>query len=121
MKRAMTILTVCELLFLLTGCAAVSDFTERHTNTRPYLNVSQGYITDADWYREAERKWNCDDGMPTQIEVGTEVRPWYWGSTKMRAGVGYQHQSNMTCGEPFNDKPETWLDQVLIWVRAGGF
>lgn len=92
------------LLLLLAGCAS---------NPEPYLQVGVGYQIDAnsDWYLRTDREWQCSDNFQAHFEVGLD-----WGKTTL----GYHHQSWWTCGGPFNDRKELYVDDIRLTHQFGG-
>ena len=82
------------VLSLLAGCAG-----------QPYLEVGLGYQVNA------ASGWACASPYQGNFEVGVEYE---------RFTVGYNHQSHALCGAPFNNKAESWTDDVRITYKFGG-
>lgn len=86
-------------VFALCGCAA-----------SPYAEVGVGYKVKADWWMEPEHGGGRN---PTaHIELGLEFDNGY--------SCAYSHWSHYRDGGPFNDRPETYKDEILCQKRWGG-
>lgn len=90
------------LTLLVAGCGST-----------PYFEVGVGYQIDknSDWYVRTERPWQCSDNYQGHFELGLD-----WGDTRL----GYHHQSWFTCGDPFNSRPELYVDDVRLTHTFGG-
>ena len=98
------ILLVIGLMTTLSGCG---------TNG-PYVEIGIGYQIDemTDWWLRTERPDTCDNNDVFHIEAGYEFEN-QWT-------VGYTHQSHVSCGGPFNDKPEMYRDEIIVTKKWGG-
>lgn len=83
-------------------------------SSTPYFEVGVGYQIDdnSDWYLRTEREWQCSDNFQAHFEAGVE-----WDSGTR---IGYHHQSWWSCGGPFNDKPELYVDDIRVTHKFGG-
>ena len=104
----------------------------KHYNHAPYASIALGYklagsdLFMADKQCTSERvlsdviQTQCAEvrrNPSTQIEIGYEVRV----SEYFTVSAGYQHQSQLLQGWPFNDNDaEFYADQVFIRLRVGG-
>lgn len=96
---------IVVMLIAISGCASVPG---------AYAEVGVGYQIDdnSDWYVRTEREWQCSDNMQAHFEVGYE---WDQGTK-----LGYHHQSWWTCGGPFNDRSELYVDDIRLTHKFGG-
>lgn len=87
------------------GCASV----------KPIAVLGVGYQLDSktDHWLQTTRDYECSSNFPSHIKLGVE--------TKNKWQISYYHQSWVPCGGPFNSKPETYKDQILIEKKFGGF
>ena len=99
------ILLAIGLMTMVTGCGTA----------KPYVAVGIGYQLDnmTDWMLRTEREWACENPDVFHGEVGVE-----WPS---KVTLGYHHQSHVSCGGPFNNKPETYRDEIIIRKQWGGY
>ncbi len=88
-------------LFLLTGCAAT-----------PYGEIGLGYKFNqwSDWHLRTE---HAGGRNPTaHFEAGLEWNKGY--------SCGLHHWSHLRDGGPFNDRPETYLNEIICKKRWSG-
>jgi len=97
------ILLAIGLMSMITGCG-----------TSPYFQAGLGYQLDGmtDYMLRTDRDWTCDDNWTGNFEAGLEFdNQWT---------AGYRHISYVTCGGPFNSKPEVYMDEIIISKKWGG-
>lgn len=97
------------VLIALSGCAAPQKI-----GAEWYGEVGIGYQLDeqTDVLRRTDQPYECSANFPTHFEVGLD-----WGNARL----GYHHQSWLLCGGPFyNDRPETYADDIRFTYRFGG-
>lgn len=70
-----------------------------------YLEISQGIKIDTVLWKESN--WNGK--YPTAVSIGH-----HWDYKDIYFRAQFNHLSNIDRGAPFNDKSETWLDQVNV-------
>ena len=92
-------------ILLLSGCAHVA----------PYCNVAlSGQINEySDELLHNDRDYQCSKNVKFDAECGVETRQ------HIKAGI--RHRSNLLCGGPFNDRPETYELDVRISGEIGGW
>lgn len=83
-------------------------------SSTPYAEIGIGYTLNemSDWYLSTEREWTCDNPDTFHGEVGLEFdNQWT---------LGYHHQSQVSCGGPFNSNPELYQDEIILRKKFGG-
>jgi len=102
-----TLIAITFLLFMvpLGGCAS---------QPAPYFEVGIGWNIDemTDYWLKTEQSWTCDNNDTFHAELGLE-----WDNNVQ---LGYHHQSHVSCGGPFNDKPEVYQDEIILTKKWGG-
>ncbi len=94
---------VLAVLLVLGGCGST-----------PYGELSLGYQLDSqtDYWLQTDRTWQCAKNIQFNGEIGLEFdHGWQ---------VGLHHQSWLMCGDPFNDRPEVWQDDIKVTKKFGG-
>ena len=101
-------------LLKIVACSLVPMLLMACSGTKPYLEVGIGVTLNgnSDWYLSTKRDWTCDNYDTFHGEVGLEF-PKDWT-------LGYHHQSHISCGGPFNSKPELYQDEIILRKRFGG-
>jgi hypothetical protein len=93
------------MLLVITACSGTPA---------PYFEVGIGWNIDemTDYWLKTEQSWTCDNNDTFHAELGLE-----WDNNVQ---LGYHHQSHVSCGGPFNDKPEVYQDEIILTKKWGG-
>ena len=84
------------------------------TKPDPYMEIGIGYTIDGntDYWLQTDRDWTCRNNDTFHAEIGLEF------DYDLR--LGYHHQSQVSCGGPFNSYPETYQDEIILTKKWGG-
>lgn len=110
----MQFLSKPQRLFILICLISVAILTTsgcaHNTHPMPYLETFVAYR-----YGEQDFFTSCSDEN-SGWRVGVEGKV----AKYMTVAAEWEHISHLTCGSPFNDKPEQDIDHVGIRFKIGG-
>ncbi len=100
---------VIALLVGLTGCAGL------------YVRAGLGLQDDSntDYWEQTDRDWQCENPA-FRAEAGWESKRYEFMGLPLQHGVSYWHDSWLSCGTGFNERPESYSNGYLGWIKAGG-
>ena len=102
--KAASLSLLCTMSMLI-GCSTPPD---------PYMEIGIGYTLDGmtDHWLQTDRDYTCKNNDTFHAEIGLEF------DYDLR--LGYHHQSQVSCGGPFNNHPETYQDEIILTKKWGG-